>query len=150
MLSRYNKDRPFLVVEILNMVPKKAATQKKNYGKTGEWLIGESITIEDCIKDSHITKAAVIIDILKAKLIKNRLDKSDEEVMKYFVTKYKKEITEGIQIWMRKKGVAVSDKQINKIEQNIDQQDIIALTLTEGDSENIADKIQIESEINEQ
>ena len=141
MLSRYNKDRPFLVIEVLNMVPKNSKTNAKDYGKTGKWLVGESITIEDCVKTSHLTKAAVIIDILKAKIVKNRLDKTDEEVMKYFVTKYKKEITEGIQIWMRKKGMSITQQQINHIEQNINEPDIIALTLAENDGENIADKI---------
>ena len=131
--SRYNKGRPFLVAKFIRMVPKGAATHTTDYGKTGQWNIGESITIEDSIKDRHLIESTVIIDILKAKIIKNRLPESDEEVLSYFVKKYNKDIQRGIQIWMRKHGMSISEKQIKRIEDNIDKPDIIASTLAEGD-----------------
>lgn len=140
-LSKYNKDRPFLMVDLIRMPPKGAKTHMKNYGTEGQWNIGESISIEDAVKDRHLINCAVIIDVLKAKIVKNRLEQSDQEVMQYLVNKYKKEITDGIQVWMRKKGMNITPQQIDKIEQNINQPDIIALTLEEGDSPDISDKV---------
>ncbi len=138
--SKYLKDRPFLVMNLVHMTPKGAHTNTKNYGKEGKWQLGESVSIEDSIKDRHMTTASVIVDILKAKVIKNRLEKSDEEVMEYLVTKYKDDIVKGIQVWMRKKNIVVTPKQIEKIEKNIDTPGVIALALDdkeEGAVENV-------------
>lgn len=139
--SKYNKDRPFLIVDLIRSVPKNSPTHRRNYGKDGEWQLGEHISIEDCVKNKHLTQAAIIVDILKAKLVKNRTERPDQEVLQYLISKYKTEITEGIQLWMRKNGMSITPQQIQKIENNIDKQDIIALTLEEGASPNVSDMI---------
>lgn len=127
--SKYNKDRPFLVANFIRMVPKKSPTHTKDYSKTGKWNIGEDVTIEDSVKNKHMIEANVIIDVLKANVIKNNLDETNEEVLQYFIKKYHMEIQEGIRRWMLKKGVVVSPEQIKQIEDNIDNPDIVASTL---------------------
>ncbi|NJO61546.1 MAG: hypothetical protein HC836_25850 [Richelia sp. RM2_1_2] len=141
-LSKYNKDRPFLMVKLIRMAPKKAPTHLKNYSETGQWQLGEQITIEDCVKSRHLSESAMIVDILKAKMIKNRSERSDADALQYLLTKYKKEITEGIEIWMRRSGMNITPQQMQKIEKNAHVPNIIEQTLAEGDSENIADMIK--------
>lgn len=132
--SRYNRDRPFLVAKYFKMAPKKAPSHKKDYGKTGQWQIGEDVSIEDSIKNCHMIEAAVIIDILKGSIIKNNLDETNEEVLQYFIKKYTSEIQKGIRRWMFKKDIMITPEQIKKIEDNIDRPNIIMSTLVEGAS----------------
>lgn len=127
--SKYNKDRPFLVANFIRMVPKKSPTHTKDYSKNGKWHLGEDVTIEDCVKDKHMIEANVIIDVLKANVIKNNLDETNEQVLQYFVKKYHSEIQKGIRRWMLKKGIEVSPEQVKQIENNIDDPNIIASTL---------------------
>ena len=99
--SKYNKDRPFLVIT-QHLVPSAGEnTSIKNWGKTGHKDRQEMVSIVDSITNKHLTTAAVIIDILRRKIVKSRYPEADEEVLKHFLTKYKSQIAEGIDIWMK-------------------------------------------------
>lgn len=105
--SKYNKGRPFLVVTHKHVVPKGTPSHTKNFKESNMWQLGENITIEDSIKPRHLAEASVIVDILKAELIKSRHQEPNDDVLKHYTTKYKKEITEGISIWMQKNGMQI-------------------------------------------
>lgn len=98
--SRYNKDRPFLVIT-QHMSPAKGEdTSIKDWGKTGKKNLQEMVEIVDTVKDKHMTQATVIIDVLQRKVVKSRYPEENEEVLTHYLTQYKSQVAEGIQIWM--------------------------------------------------
>ena len=98
--SKYNKGRPFLVIT-QHLTPVKGEnTSLKDWGKTGKKNLQEMVSIVDSVQTKHLTSATVIIDILKRQVVKSRYPDSDEEVMKHYLSQYKSQVAEGIQIWM--------------------------------------------------
>lgn len=98
--SKYNKDRPFLVITQHITPAKGENTSVKNWGKTGKKNLQEMVMIVDNVKDKHLTEATVIIDVLQRKVVKSRFDEDNEEVLSHYLKQYKSQIAEGIQIWM--------------------------------------------------
>ena len=126
--SKYNKDRPFLVVSHTSIPAKGQLTSTKNWGELAKWDLNENIVIVDRVNNKHITKSSVIIDILQTTTVKNRFEPShsNDEVVKYYLKKYNKQVAEGIQIWMTKNHSGDTEKaksliqtledELNKIE----------------------------------
>jgi hypothetical protein len=102
--KKYLAKRPFLVVKNSYRPAKGANTAVAGWGDLngGQWSIFESINFVDRIKDKDLSDAVVIIDILEAKVIKNGFkDKNpNDDLIKHYLTKYKKQTAEAISIWM--------------------------------------------------
>lgn len=98
--SKYNKDRPFLIVTRHFLPSDGENTSIKDWGKTGKKTLQEYITIDNSIKNRYLIDATVIIDILQRKLVKSRFSEEDDVVIKHYLEQYKDNIAKGIQQWM--------------------------------------------------
>lgn len=100
--SKYDKDRPFLLVTRLATPPKGARTENKEWYKESGWQVQEQISIVDKVEAKHLTSCTIILDILKRRLVKNRFqdEATTDEIIKHYLKVYKNEIAEGIQLWM--------------------------------------------------
>lgn len=101
----YNKNyltkRPFMVVTVKFQPAPGANTSVKNWAETAGWQSHEDLSFVDRVKPRHLDTATLIIDILEAKVVKNGfVESSKDEVMKYYVNKYKKQISDTIGAWM--------------------------------------------------
>jgi len=94
--SKYNKDRPFLVITQVTTPAEGENTSEKNWKEK----LQEMVLIVDKVKDKHMRDATIIIDILQRKIVKSRFDEDDADVITHYLTQYKSQVAEGIQIWM--------------------------------------------------
>ena len=101
VFSKYDKGRPFLVITQHITPAQGENTSLSDWGKTGKKNLQEMVSIEDSIKPRHLTGATVIIDILKRRVVKSRYSEDNETVLKHYLTQYKEQIAEGINIWMK-------------------------------------------------
>lgn len=98
--SKYDKGRPFLLIT-QHLTPAEGEnTSTKDWGKLGKKNLQEMVSIIDRVKDKHLEEATIIIDILQRRVVKSRFSESNEEVIKHYLTQYKDQVAEGIQIWM--------------------------------------------------
>jgi len=100
VFSKYDKGRPFLVVTQNSRPAEGENTSTKNWGKTGKKVIQEMVSIVDTVKDKHLFEAAVIVDVLQRRIVKSRFSDDNSATLTHYLTQYKKEIAEGIQVWM--------------------------------------------------
>lgn len=98
--SRYDKDRPFLVITQHTTPAKGENTSLKNWGKTGKKVLQEMVMIVDEVKNKHLVEATIIIDILQRRMVKSRFTEDDSEVLSHYLSQYKNQVAEGIQLWM--------------------------------------------------
>jgi len=122
--SKYNRGRPFLVITRISSPSKDQKTETKKWKETAKWKIDEEILIVDRVQQKHLTQATVIIDILKRKLIKSRYSTLDDEnVIKHYLSTYKEQIADGIEIWMKKKSKSKEEtkKLIDAIQDELNQ-----------------------------
>ncbi len=126
--SKYNKDRPFLVINRSSKPAEGENTSAKNWGTEGKMVIDEEVLIVDRVTNKHMVQAAVIVDILQRKMVKNRFvsEASNEEVLKHYLTSYKEHITDGIQTWMRGKSSSPEEAQvlIDELQSELDKIEI--------------------------
>lgn len=107
----YNKNylakRPFLIVKNSYRPARGANTTVQGWGDLngGQWSVFESINFVDRVKDKDMSTAVVIIDILEAKVIVNGFKdrNSNDDLLKHYLSKYKKQTTEAVGIWMENK-----------------------------------------------
>lgn len=100
----YLRNRPFLIVTQFTIPSETARTEKRGWANKKEAVVvQESIEIVDSIQNKHMVGPALILDILKQKTIKNLVSpENDSEVIQHYLNKYKREIAEGVQLWMHK------------------------------------------------
>ena len=101
----YNKNylskRPFLIITNRFKPARGSQTQQANWADKSGWEVHEEVMVVDRVTDKHISTATAIIDVMEAKVIKNGFnDSSREDIMNHFMNKYKKQLTEAIDIWM--------------------------------------------------
>ena len=99
--SKYDKGRPFLLITQHITPAKGENTSAKNWGKTGKKNLQEMVSVVDRVKDKHLIEATVIVDVLQRRIVKSRFEESNEEVVKHYLTQYKSQVAEGIQVWMK-------------------------------------------------
>lgn len=102
--ERYLRNRPFLIIKISRR-PAKAAnvrTEMKGWGDDpGKWSTFEQPSVVDRVNSIHEREAAVIIDVLNGTVVKNQFSgNSDEEVVNHYLTKYKAQVTQAMDIWL--------------------------------------------------
>jgi len=101
----YNKNylskRPFMVITCKFRPGQGAQTQIAGWAERSGWNVVEEIAIVDRVSNKHMTYGTLIIDVLEAKVVKNGFQNtSKDEAMQHYMTKYKKELTEAIGVWM--------------------------------------------------
>jgi hypothetical protein len=98
-----SKFRPYMLVSYIKRPAPGQNTSQKNWGKTGEWAVEESVVFVERLKDKHVLQSHVVIDILKGKVRHNRFDDAgDEEVYKHFVEKYSEDVQRALSVWMQR------------------------------------------------
>ena len=103
----YNKNylskRPFVVITNRYTPAPGAQTQKKGWADTAGWVVNEEMTVVDRITNKHEMYATVIIDVMEAKVLRNRFqDMTSDQILGHFMNKYKAQIQEAIGIWMER------------------------------------------------
>lgn len=102
--SKYNRDRPFLIVHRSRHPSEGQRTEQKNWAKVAKWKTDEHVSIVDSIKTKHLYEAFVIIDILKRSIVKVRDSSTDQKtVVSEYLSKYKDYIADGIDVWTKNK-----------------------------------------------
>lgn len=121
--SKYNRNRPFLLITHHASPANGQKTESANWKNDGKWDINEEISIVDRVNDRHITSCSVIVDILNRKLVKNRFSEShsEEEVVKHYLTRYNKEVVEGIEIWTKNR-IGGDKEKAKQLIENIEEE----------------------------
>ncbi len=112
-LSKYHRDRPFLIINRSASPSDGEKTETKDWGKSAKWKVEELVSIVDRITNKHMVEATIIVDILKRELIKSRFVEEDpKKVLSHYLKTYKDHISEGISIWMRQKTSNLGEAEI--------------------------------------
>ena len=102
-MDKYPRKRPFLLIDIIQRPEDGVRTGKKGWNKVTGNLSGyEKATFVDRVNPKHLVSSAVIIDLLVGKCIKNPTGKPDQEVIEFYVTKYRTEATRAMDVWLSK------------------------------------------------
>lgn len=101
----YNKNylskRPFVVITASYKPAPGARTEMAGWADLSGWEVNEQLSIVDRVTHKHLVNSSVVIDVLEASIVVNRLKgASNEEAIQHFMTKYKKQITEAVGVWM--------------------------------------------------
>lgn len=101
----YNKNylakRPFLIITNHFKPARGAQTQLAGWADKAGWEVHEEVSVVDRVTTKHLSMATAIIDVMEAKVIKNGFAESArDDIMKHFMTKYRPQLTEAIDIWM--------------------------------------------------
>lgn len=121
----YNKNylskRPFVVITNKYKPAPGARTEQKGWADRQGWQTLEEMTVVDRINNKHTTYASVIIDVMEAKLVRNALkgNATDDEVLTHFMTKYKKQISEAVSIWMERVAYDKATAELKQVEDTI-------------------------------
>lgn len=127
-LSKYHRDRPFLIINRKATPEKGQKTESKNWSKDAKWTVEEHVSIVDRVTTKHLTESTIIIDILKRDLIKNRFtDAEDSDVLHHYLKEYKAHITDGLSIWMRNRTTDLENTEIliHDLEDEIGKMDML-------------------------
>jgi len=123
--SKYNRGRPFLVINRIASPSEGEKTSTKDWGKTGKWKMDEEILIVDRVTNKHTLQATVIIDILQRKMVKNRFSNTtdNDTVIKHYLTTYNDHVVDGLQTWMKQnaKDEEVTKQVIENLQDELDQ-----------------------------
>jgi hypothetical protein len=101
LIDKYNRNRPFLMITRLAHVAKGVRTEIRGWDKKSEnTRIEENHRIIDRVNDTHMRDAVVIIDVVKNVCVKNAMtDSPDNEVISYFLQKYKEDVSKSLNSW---------------------------------------------------
>lgn len=96
------RNRPFLIVRTLERPAKGVKTERKHWAaERSNHAIFEMPSVADRVNHKAMQEATVIIDVMQAKIVKSRFDlETDETVVNHYMTKYKAEIAEAMEVWM--------------------------------------------------
>ncbi len=97
--KKYLRDRPFLIVEFTQRAKAKVNTKIKGWMNDPTNLTTfENVSIVDRVKPRHST-AALIIDIIDGKAIRNTTGKGDEDVIGHYIGRYADTIKDALTAW---------------------------------------------------
>lgn len=96
------RNRPFLIVRTIERPAQGVKTERKNWAaERSNHAIFELPSVADRVNAKAMREATVIIDVMQARIVKSRFDlETDETVVNHYMTKYKGEIAEAMEIWM--------------------------------------------------
>lgn len=129
--NKIQRKRPFLIIkhttkpelEAIEHDAQGNPTKMRN-SKT-EVRVDERAYIYERLKWRDEIEASIIIDLLNAKVLKNRFGKPDDDVFKHYVAEYKQEIGKYLAAWMHK----------NKIDGMITKEDAEKLKEKQNDKQ---------------
>lgn len=103
--EKYLRNRPFLLVSLARRPSKgsNVKTEVKGWGDNpGHWDTFEQPMLTDRVNSTHLSKYAVIIDVINGKIVKNQFSEtnSDEEVVNHFLQKYRPQVSEAMEVWL--------------------------------------------------
>jgi len=123
------KNRPFLVVQYFRTPAEGQHTELKDNGKR-EWNVKEDVTIVSHLKHKHLVASDVIIDILQAKVTKNRFeDATNDDIYKHYMEKYKNDIQDALGNFIKKNYPQMIQQQINVEDSNTIDAEIVQETV---------------------
>lgn len=104
---RYLRGRPFLVVKTIRRPSDLARTERKGWQEQiGAETLSERPLVVDRVSDRHLREATVIIDLMHVKLVKNRFDAPEDEIVNHFLERFKDEVSQGMTLWLRNRAGA--------------------------------------------
>lgn len=111
--EKYNRNRPFLIINIITRATKGVKTEVKGWqDTTGNLTSYEQPSLVDRVNDVHMRNANVIIDVLNGKAIKNSFaDTPDDQVVQHYMEKYRPQVTEAMDIWLSQKAAQKAASQ---------------------------------------
>lgn len=99
--KQYLAKRPFMVITASYKPAPGARTEKAGWSELSGWEVNEQLSLVDRVTRKHLVNATVIVDVLEASIVVNRLrGASDEEAIQHFMTKYKDQVSQALAIWM--------------------------------------------------
>jgi hypothetical protein len=113
-VDRYLRNRPFLIISLIQRPAKGVRTEKKGWKEvTGNLDAFEQPSLVDRVNAVHLRNANVIIDVTQTKVIKNNLvNTPDEDVMDYYLNKYEAQITEAMDVWLTNEAKRLTVAQV--------------------------------------
>lgn len=112
--ERYLRNRPFLVIEVIQRVAKDVNTTKAGWKDvTGNLSVFEKPSVVDRINATHERNATVIIDVMKGTCVKNGFTGAEnQEVVAHYMEKYRPQVAEAMDIWLSRVAQKVVDKRV--------------------------------------
>lgn len=97
----YLSHRPFLLIECVFVPEKHVRSESQGWSEEPKnWQTLERPRVVDRVTSSHLREAAVIIDVMRNRLVKNRFgSESDADVLAHYSKKYAEHAAEGLRIF---------------------------------------------------
>lgn len=79
---------------------KGAASHKKSVAENPDnWETTENMIISDSVPRKKLYEASVVLDLLNAKVLKNRFELDDSQLFREYVDRYRTDIGEALREW---------------------------------------------------
>jgi hypothetical protein len=105
-LNKYNnlRNRPFLIVRTVQRPAVGVQTHRAGWAETPRnWGLFEQIVIKDRVPNKDMREATAIVDLMRGETVSSRFsDKTGDEIVDYYMNKYREECTKAIEIWLNK------------------------------------------------
>lgn len=100
-----------------------ANTSQKDFGKSNQWDINETIHITDKPGKRDLEYAHTLVDVFEHKIIRSRHTEEelkDDKVLNYFLTKYQSDINQSTKTFLRKYGYDIMKYTDKLVEQSVE------------------------------
>lgn len=101
--DRYLRNRPFLIVKIVQRPARGVKTEIRGWGDNPDnWTALEETSVVDRVSDKLVREASVIIDVMNKSCIVNNVysDTDKTAITEYYMNKYQNQIAEATDIWL--------------------------------------------------
>jgi len=122
------RNRPKLVITYYNRPSAGELTSTKGWSATGKFDVKEEALIVSRLKPKHEIQAHVIIDILQARVLKNRFeDQANDTVYQHYIEKYSTDIQTALTKWLKANFQEEVDKLYaeEKVEEVLPVEDVL-------------------------
>ena len=115
--DKYLRNRPFLLVDVIQRPAKGVRTEKKGWQDvTGNLVNHEQPSLVDRVSAVHLRSANVIIDVINGKIVKNSFNTPDQEVVAHYLGKYRPQVTEAMDIWLTRTAQTMAPIPAKKVD----------------------------------
>lgn len=132
--SRYNKDRPFLLVTRYRKPSENEKTNSKNWSETGKWMVQEYVEMVDRVNNRHMRDVTVIIDVLQRRLVKSSINDGtpDDVVVKEYLKRYNQQVVDGLGAWIEQNQRKNAPESIKMVEIASEELEKVKVTVSNG------------------